>query len=107
MAQTVEISLRIPSLRVHREGKDAVETVTNSDIRFSKLVELETIPKVGDVLQMAVGVGGTFECEVVRSHWHDEKNLFVIACRYRKRSISPAEYQAFMDSADWHVTALL
>jgi hypothetical protein len=36
---------------------------------------------------MAVGVGGTFECEVVRSDWHHEKNLFVIACRYRKRSI--------------------
>jgi len=107
MAQTVEISLRIPSLRVHREGKDAAETVANSDVRFVKHVQVETIPKAGEVLQMAVGSAGTFECEVVRSDWHQDKNMFVIACRYSKRSISPAEYHALMDSADWRVRALL
>lgn len=107
MTQTVEISLRIPSLRVHREGKEAMETIANSEIRFNKQVELETIPKVGDVLHMTVSSGGTFECEVVRSDWHHEKNMFLIACRYSKRSISPAEYQALMDSSDWHVRTLL
>jgi hypothetical protein len=107
MAQTVEISLRIPSLRVRREGKEAMETIANSDIRFSKQIELETIPKPGDVLTMAVSSGGTFQCDVVRSDWHHEKNMFVIACRYSKRSISPAEYQAFMDSSDWQVRAVL
>jgi hypothetical protein len=107
MAHTVEISLRIPSLRVRREGKDAMETIANSDIRFSKHVELKAIPKPGAVLQMTVSSGGTFDCDVVRSDWHHEKNMFVIACRYSKRSISPAEYQALMDSSDWHVRALL
>jgi ABC-type taurine transport system substrate-binding protein len=107
MAQTVEISLRVPSLRIRREGKEAMETVGNSDIRFIKHVALETIPKAGEVLTMTVSSGGTFECEVVRSDWHNEKNLFVIACRYSKRSISAAEYQALMDSSDWHVRALL
>jgi hypothetical protein len=107
MAQTVEISLRIPSLRARQEGKDAVETIANSDVRFSKQVELEAIPKPGDVLDMAVSSGGTFECEVVRSDWHDEKNMFVVACRYSKRSISPAEYQTLMNSPDWQVRPLL
>jgi hypothetical protein len=107
MAQTVEISLRVPSLRVRREGKEALETIANSDIRFSKQVTLETIPKPGDVLTMAVSSGGTFECEVLRSDWHHEKHLFVVACRYSKRSISPAEYHALMDSSDWQVRALL
>ena len=56
---------------------------------------------------MAISAGGKFECHVVRSDWHHDKNMFVIACRYSKRSISPAEYQALMDSSDWHVRALL
>ena len=107
MAQTVEISLRIPSLRVRREGAEAQETITNNDVRFGKQVELEAIPKPGDVLTMAVSSGGSFECEVVRSEWQHDKNMFVIACRYSKRSISPAEYQALMDSSDWRVRPLL
>ena len=103
----VEISLRIPSLRVHREGKEARETIANNDVRFVKHVELETIPKPGDVLTMMVGSGGSFQCEVVRSDWHHDKNMFVTACRYSKRSISEAEYQALMDASDWQVRPLL
>jgi hypothetical protein len=107
MAQTVEISLRIPSLRVRREGKDSPETIANSDVRFSKRLEFDTIPKPGEVLKMEVSSGGTFECDVVRSEWHHEKNMFVVACRYSKRSISADEYQALIDSSDWQVKALL
>ena len=107
MPHTVEISLRIPSLRVRREGKDDPETIANSDVRFSKRVEVQAIPKPGDVLQMAVGSGEPFGCDVVRSDWHEEKNMFVVACRYSKRSISPAEYEALMNSPDWQVRALL
>jgi len=107
MAQTVEISLRIPSLRVRREGTEDTETIANSDVRFGKRVEVEAIPRPGDVLTMAVSSGGTFECEVVRSDWQHDKNIFVIACRYSKRSISPAEYQALMSCSDWSVRALL
>jgi hypothetical protein len=105
--QTVEISLRIPSLRVRREGKDEPETIVNSDIRFSKRIELEAIPKAGDVMQMTVGEGGAFECQVVQSNWHHGKNMFVIACTYGKRSITLADYQALIDGPDWEVRPLL
>ena len=107
MAHTVEISLRIPSLRVQREGKQEKETIANSDIRFTKRVTLETVPKTGDVLSMVVSSGETFDCEVVRRDWHEEKNAFVISCRYSKRSISPSEYQALLDSSDWESRPLL
>lgn len=107
MAQTVEISLRIPSLRVRREGKEDPETIANSDIRFTKKVELDTIPKPGTILKMVVGSELTFECEVVRTEWHHDKNMFVVECRYAKRSISAAEYQAFVGSSDWHGKSLL
>ena len=107
MAQTVEISLRIPSLRIRREETDTLETINNADIRFSKQIEVESIPKPGVVLTMAMSSGETFECDVVRSDWHHGKNMFVIACRYSKRSVSPGEYQALMNSSDWQVRALM
>ena len=103
----LEISLRIPSLRVRREGKDSPETIANNDVRFIKRVELESVPKPGDVLTMMVGSSGSFQCEVVRSDWHPDKNMFVTACRYSKRSISEAEYQALLDASDWQMRTLL
>ncbi|HET9569595.1 MAG TPA: hypothetical protein VFP16_14560, partial [Vicinamibacterales bacterium] len=70
MPQTVEISLRIPSLRVRKEETDTLETINNSDIRFSKQIEVDSIPKPGVVLTMAISSGETFQCDVVRSDWH-------------------------------------
>jgi hypothetical protein len=84
-----------------------MDTISNSDVRFTKQVVVEAIPKPGELLTMTVGSGGTFECEVVRSDWHHDKNMFVVACRYAKRSISPADYQALVDSSDWHVRPLI
>jgi hypothetical protein len=107
MPQTVEISLRIPSLRVRREGTDTLETINNSDVRFCKQIEIESIPKPGIVLTMASSAAGSFECEVLRSDWHHDKNMFVIACRYSKRSVSAADYHALMNSSDWSVRALI
>ena len=107
MAQTVEISLRIPSLRIRREGMEAPETIVNSEIRFIKQVELAVIPKAGVVLPMTVSSGGAFDCEVVRSDWHHDKNMFVVACKLTRRSISPADYQALVDSTDWHARSLI
>jgi hypothetical protein len=107
MAQTVEISLRIPSLRIRKDGTDVAETITNSEVRFSTQMELESVPKPGAILEMAGGAGQTFECEVVRSDWRDDKNMFVVACRYAKRSISAAEYHALMNAPGWQVRPLL
>ena len=107
MIHTVEISLRIPSLRARREGQENPATIANDAVRFIKHVELEKVPRPGDVLTMTIGSGGTFQCEVVRTEWHDDKNMFVTACRYAGRSISEAEYRALMDAPDWHVRAIL
>jgi len=107
MTHTLEISVRIPSLRVRRDGKEDLETIVNSDVRFFKNVEVEAIPKLGDVLTMTVGSSGTFKCEVTRSDWHHEKHMFVAACRYSKRTIAQAEYQALVDATDWQVRGLL
>jgi hypothetical protein len=108
MTHTLEISLRIPSLRIRgREGTEGTETIANGDVRFIKHVDLDKVPKPGDVLTMVVDSGGSFQCEVIRSDWHHEKNMFVIACRYSKRSISEPEYRALLDASDWQMKALL
>ena len=107
MAQTIEISLRVPSLRVKREGKDTPETISNSDVRFIKRIEVDSIPKVGTVLVMEIASHGSFESVVVRSDWHEDKNLFVVACQYRNRSIAAADYQALLDATDWKLRPLI
>jgi hypothetical protein len=107
MPQTVEISLRIPSLRVRKENTDTLETINNADVRFSKHIEVDSIPKPGAMLSMEVSSGERFDCQVVRSDWRDDKNMFVVACKYAKRSVSPAEYHALMNATDWQVRALV
>jgi len=106
MTHLVEIRLRIPSIRGVRDGKDTPTTIANNDVRFIKQVELEVIPKAGDVLTMTIGSGEAFRCEVSRSDWHHDNNMFVIACRHSKRSMSEAEYQAFLNAPDWQRKAL-
>ncbi len=107
MTHTIEISLKVPSLRVRKEGQEAPETIVNSDVRFAKHVQVDAVPKPGELMTMTVGSGGSFECEVVSSIWHDEKNMFVTACRYSKRSIAEADYRALMSAPDWQMRALV
>ena len=107
MSHIVEIRLRIPSLRIARGDTDAPRTINNAEIRFCKQIEVEAIPKPGVVLTMSNSAGATFDYEVLRSDWHHEKNLFIIACRYTKRSVSAVEYQAFMNASEWQVRSLI
>ena len=107
MAHTVEISLRIPSLRIRNEATGVTETIANGDIRFSRLMDLDAVPKTGAILEISVDSNQTFSCEVVRSDWRDDKNMFVLACRYAKRSISAAEYHALINAPGWQSRPLL
>jgi hypothetical protein len=104
-----EISLRIPSLRVRREGKDSPETISNSDVRFIKRLELERVPKAGDVLTMTIGAEATFQCEVVGSNWHDDKNMrhgvpVSGSVRFQKRN-TPAQRARLADEGPWRPDA--
>ena len=107
MAHTVEISLRIPSLRIKNESTGVAETIANSDVRFATQIDLDSVPKPGSILELPIDSAQKFACEVVRSDWHDQKNMFVVACRYAKRSISAAEYHALMNAPGWQSRPLL
>jgi hypothetical protein len=105
MPQIVEINLRLPSLRIKEDGGEP-RVINNGDVRFTKHVELQSIPKPGDVLTMSAD-DMTFPCEVIQANWHESKNIFVVACRFERRSISPAEYLAISNSAEWLTKPLL
>ena len=107
MTHTIEISLKIPSLRIRREGKDALDTIVNTDVRFTKHVQLDVVPKPGDVLSMTVGPAGSFQCNVIRTDWRDDKDMFVTACQYARRSMVEADYQALVDDPAWQMRDLL
>ena len=106
---------------VRQEGRERFYTLNQEQITVccgmlvknfapnyvQNVVEVESIPKPGEVLTMTASSGGSFQCDVVRSDWHNDKNMFVVACRYSNRSISAADYQALMDASDWQVRALI
>ena len=106
MPQIVEINLRLPSLRIKEEAGGEPRIVNNSDVRFTKNVELQSIPKPGELLTMSAD-SMTFPCEVIQTNWHESKNIFVVACRFERRSISAAEYHAISNSAEWLTKPLL
>jgi hypothetical protein len=106
MRQTVEISLRVPSLRI-KAADDETSMINNTEVRFTKRLELPSIPRIGDVLTMSAGQGPSFLCEVVRTTWRDDENLFVVACRYARQSITADSYRAIANSSDWTSKTLL
>jgi hypothetical protein len=65
MRQIVEISLRVPSLRIKLAEHADASLIHNSEVRFTRRVELPSIPGTGDVLTMSAGNGRSFLCEVV------------------------------------------
>ena len=105
MAQQVEINLRIP------QGKEALKDgsgwpINNADVRFTKIITVEGIPKQGVLLPLTTG-SEAFEGTVTRSEWNDEKEMFVVYCQYSKRSIPQHEYVTLMNDPAWTMKPLL
>jgi len=96
----VEVSMKVPSLTVRSPGKPD-QRIDNSNVRFSKRIFVEAIPKAGEWLQLSSMHGEPFECTVTRSDWHEEKNIFIVACSFSRRSITPAEHDALLHDPEW------
>lgn len=81
--------------------------INHSSVRFKKLVIVPAIPKPGDSLPLTTGSRGTFESTVQRADWHEERELFIVACQYSKRSISADDYDALATDPDWTMKPLI
>ena len=102
----VEVNLRIPRVKVPSLDERGYP-IDHGSVRFTKRVIVPTLPKPGDSLQLTARSGKTLGCDVLRSDWSDEKGLFIVFCKYSKRSIPTDEHSALMDDAEWKMRPLL
>lgn len=102
----IEINLRIPAVK--EPLKDASGwPINNGDVRFLKRISVRALPKTGEIVNLGIQPDHTFHATVVGSNWHEEKGVFVVACRYAKASIPRAEYLAIMNDKEWTMRPLL
>jgi hypothetical protein len=107
MATEIEVNMRVPTLTV-RAPNEPDRRIDNSAVRFIKRIEVDVLPKAGEVLSLSTDGGKTtFECTVTRSDWHEEKGLFVVACTYAKRSLPVETYSALVNDSEWTMKPLL
>jgi hypothetical protein len=107
MSIEVEISLKIPRVTIpavdqHQDHK----VIDNSGVRFSKLIQVPSIPKAGVSLQLTTQSGQPFDCVVTNAEWHEGKARFILSCSYATRSMTADAYDALIHDADWHVRQL-
>lgn len=104
MSQVVEVSLRLPARSKIKSASFPYGVV---DVRFTKQADLETLPKVGELIAMSAG-SLRFPCKVIQRNWDENKNMFVLACEYGGSSrISNEDYLTILEAPDWTSKPLL
>ena len=106
MSQQVEVSLRIPNMKV-RALDEYGYPIDHSSVRFKKLVVVPAIPQPGDSLQLTTDSDRMLESTVQRTDWSEERELFVVACRYSNRSMSADDYDALENDSEWQMRPLI
>jgi hypothetical protein len=106
MARNVEISLRVPNMKVRALDKTG-QSIDHAAMRFKKMVTLPAMPKLGDTLQLTTSSGKTFPASVVRADWHEERELFVLSCQFGNRGITAEEYNDLVNDPEWALKPLV
>jgi hypothetical protein len=105
VSQVIEVNLRIP--QVKDPIKDANGwPINNAEIRLTMRMEVPRVPKVGDVVPLTTTTGA-FDSSVTQTEWSDEKDLFIVHCRYSQRAMPQDEYLALMHDPQWTRRPLL
>ena len=105
MAITVEANLKIPSITV-KSATEPVRRIENGGVRFIKLIDVEALPKTGELLPLSTRLGPPFEGTVTRVEWSEGKDLFIVSCSYAGRSMSVADYEFLTTDPDWTANQL-
>ena len=104
MAIIVEANLRVPSLSV-TDDKGS-KTINNQALRFRKMIEVAAIPKVDEMLELSTSDGIPLPCRVTRSDWEEDRQLFVVSCKYSPSRITSQTFEALLTDAEWKKTEL-
>jgi len=106
MPITIEINLRIPDIRVRGTGDASPSRIVNSETRLWTVIDVGALPKIGDSLELSARAH-VFPAVVKRLDWSDEKNRFVAACQYGRKSMDAAEYERLRGDPDWTLRSLI
>ena len=106
MSKDIQVSLRIPNTKVRAKDEHGYP-IDHGSVRFKKNIMVPAIPKPGESLHLPTASGRMLPATVVRADWNEELGLFVVACQYATRSISPEDYAALTTDADWRMVPLL
>src|SRR6188472_2778224 len=106
MSMPVEVRLRVPNMKVRALDQNGYP-IDHSSMRFRKVIEVPRVPRVGDVLELTTSSGRSLQATVARADLDEPRGLFVVACQYAERSISPADYAALADDPEWELKHLL
>ena len=104
MVMDVEIELRIPTLTVKKDD-GSTGRIDNSLVRLKKVIQVPSFPPLGSTIELSAGPGLAFQCTIARADWHEQKQLFVLACKYPRRLL-PHEYELFLADPTWQRTEL-
>jgi hypothetical protein len=102
----VENELRIPTLTVKEPEDGSSGKIDNRLVRFRRVIQVPAFPPPGSKIQLSASSDLEFECTIARADWHEEKQKFVLACKYPKQRMLPHEYQAFLNDPQWERTEL-
>jgi hypothetical protein len=81
--------------------------IDHSDMRFRKIIEVPRIPRVGDTLDLETQSGRSLKATIVRVDLDEPRELFIVACQYGARVITPDDYSALADDPEWELKHLL
>jgi hypothetical protein len=106
VATDIEINLRIPAVKEPLQDASGWP-INNAEVRFLQRIFVAAVPKPGDVLNLTAQPDAQFPVTVVRADWHEEKQMFVVACKYAKTSIPRPHYLAIVQDPAWAMKPLL
>ncbi len=87
MSREVEVSLRVPNMKVRALDENGYP-IDHANVRFRKMIQVPSIPKPDETLELTTRSGRTLPARVVRADWHESRELFVLSCQYAERSIT-------------------
>jgi len=105
MPITIEVNLRVPDINL-RVGDEPPRRIVNAESRFWTVIDVGALPKVGKRLELSARARA-FPAIVKRLDWSDDKNRFVAACQYGRKSMLASEYEGLRDDPEWTVRPLI
>ena len=106
MSREVEVSLRVPNMKVRVLDENGYP-IDHANVRFRKMIQVPSIPKPDETLELTTRSGRTMQARVVRADWHESRELFVLSCQYAERSITAEEYGALAEDPEWELKPLI